>query len=131
MANPHDCETYDFPVMQNTFDYSIKGIVAKKFGGTGRMAVQEAIDKAKDLATDEGETAMKDETCKDPCERVIYVDVTIDKIDPTYTNLKKGELTTRITGIWKAGILCFKRWPKGDAKPALKSIRGGIGRGRG
>ncbi len=111
MANPHDCETYDFPEKQGAFDYEIKkkGVNEKPYGGTGRQAVEEAIAEAKDKAEQEGEAAMKNEKCKEPCERIIYVDVTIDNIKPTYTNAKKSKLTIEISGIWKAGILCFRR----------------------
>jgi hypothetical protein len=105
----HECETYDFPVKDGTFDYEFKKTVVKQLGGTGRQAVREAIAEAKDKATKEGEAAMKDETCAKPCERIIYVDVTIDNIAAQYTNAKKGKLTIEITGIWKAGILCIRR----------------------
>jgi len=116
MGNPHKCQTYDFPVNEGTFDYSFDAVVVKQMGGKGIDAVKDAVDKAKTQATDEGEKAMKDETCEKPCDRLIYVDVTITMIDPKYTNPGKTHLTTRITGIWKAGILCFTLEAKGESK---------------
>ena len=105
----HECETYDFPIKQDTFEYRVKKVVVKKAGGTGVMAVREAVDEAKDQAEREGEAAMKKETCAKPCDRFIYVEPTIDA---KYTNAKKGELTIVITGRWKTGILCVKHSPK-------------------
>ena len=105
----HECETYDFPITNGAFNYTFKKTVVKQVGGTGRQAVREAIDEAKDKAEKEGRTSMKDETCAKPCERFIYVDVTIDNITSAYTNLKKGKLTITISGIWKTGILCIKK----------------------
>lgn len=109
----HDCETYDFPVKKALFNYTFTKQIVKAFGGTWQIAVKEAIDEAKDKAQDAGETAMKDEKCAEPCERLIYVDVTIDKIVPTWTPGKKGkEIVIAISGLWQAGILCVERSPK-------------------
>jgi len=117
MPNPHDCETYDFPVKKNTFNYTFTKKVVKALGGTWQMAVQEAIDEAKAKAEGAGEKAMKDETCIEPCERLIYVDVSIDKIVPSWKAPGSASLIIPISGIWQAGILCFK---KGSSKSEKK-----------
>lgn len=116
MPNPHDCETYDFPVKKGTLSYLFQLTVDQTLGGSWQIAVQDAIDKAKAKAEDAGEKAMKDETCKEPCERLIYVDVSIDKIEPKWVGPWKNvkghlirKLDIPITGIWQAGILCFKK----------------------
>ena len=108
----HECETYDFPIKQGTLQYTVKKTVVKQAGGTGLIAVREAVDEARDQAERDGQAAMKKETCAKPCERLIYVEPTIDAIDAKYTNAKKGELTIVITGRWKTGILCVKHMPQ-------------------
>jgi hypothetical protein len=105
----HDCETYDFPVKHKTFSYTYKKQIVQALGGTWQIAVQEAIDQAKARAERAGEKAMQKETCKGDCQRFIYVDISIDKIAPTWTPGLKGiELVIPISGLWQAGILCIK-----------------------
>ncbi|HEX5866549.1 MAG TPA: hypothetical protein VFY72_02505 [Beijerinckiaceae bacterium] len=115
----HDCETYDFPVTQGTFDHTIKKTIVPALGGTGRQGVREAIEEVKERVTTDGENAMAQETCQSPCERAIYVEVTIDSVTARYT--KKNKLEVRIIGIWKAGILCFKPYVPPAKKKAKKA----------
>ncbi|OAI42693.1 hypothetical protein AYO41_00735 [Verrucomicrobia bacterium SCGC AG-212-E04] len=109
----HDCETYDFPVTQGAINYSVTKQIVQALGGTWQIAVQDAIDEAKAQAQDAGETAMKNEKCTKPCDRFIYVDITLGKIAPRWTPGKVGkEIKISISGTWQAGILCVKSTPK-------------------
>src|SRR5471032_1375035 len=79
----HVCECFDFPIKNGPINYTVTKKISKKGGGTWQIAVQEAIDEAKQQAQDDGEKAMKKEECDDPCERFIYVEPSLDKIVPT------------------------------------------------
>jgi len=69
---------------------------------------QDAIDETRRKVQDKGEAAMKNEKCAKPCERHIYVEISIDNIVPRWSPGKKGkEPRVPISGSWKAGILCF------------------------
>ena len=105
----HDCETYDFPVANGTINYRVRKKIIKALGGTGIQAVRDALEEAREKARQDGEAAMQNETCAKPCDRLIYVEPTIDTITATYAPGKKDQLVVVITGIWKAGILCIKR----------------------
>ena len=114
----HECETYDFPVQAGVFNYSFTKRIGKKWGGTWQIAVQEAIDQARGQAEAAGNAAMQNEKCTPPCQRLIYVDVSLARITPTWTPGKVGkELVIPISGIWQAGILCF-RAPESEHKKA-------------
>jgi hypothetical protein len=118
----HDCETYDFPVKQGSFEFTrVSKRTAEELTKTLRLAKEDAETKGTD--------AMKDEKCKAPCSRDIYVETTIDSIDLYQPNagsaLGPGPLlhgfVSMVVGItWQAGILCFKRAPRDDSpkKPA-------------
>ncbi len=114
MAKPHDCETFDFPVKAAVFSYKIKVKIPKGLGGTWKQAMQVAIQKARDKATADGEAAMKGESCEEPCDCIIFVDVSIRDITPFKDpGVRNVEIT--VTGIWEAGILCFKKPEKSDS----------------
>lgn len=106
----HECETYDFPVLAAAFNYSFTKRIGKKFGGTWQIAVQEAIDEARKKAQADGEAAMKNETCAEPCQCFIYVDISLARIAPAWTPGKVGkEIVVPVSGVWQAGILCLRR----------------------
>jgi hypothetical protein len=105
----HACETYDFPVMAGAFAYSFTKKILKKLGGTWQLAVQDAIDEARDKARGAGEAAMVGETCAAPCECFIYVDVSLDRITPAWVPGKVGkQIVIPVSGTWKTGVLCVK-----------------------
>ena len=122
MPNPHDCETFDFPVKTGPINYTVTKLVSNKPGakagsvflGDWQTAVNEALGEARDQGETLGQAAMKGETCKDPCERLIYVESDIKNIKPAWQPPGKNgtEVVITITGTWEAGILCFKRQPK-------------------
>ena len=62
----HKCQTYDFPVKNDKFDYLISKTYAAGNKAQFAQAAQEAIKEAKDLAEKAGEDAMKGETCNHP-----------------------------------------------------------------
>ena len=113
----HDCETFDFPLADKDIDVTITQKISVKGGGTLQMAMQEAIDKARQDAEDAGKAALKDQTCKAPCECFIFVDVSLAPIAPKWVG--KNKLEVRIKGYWKAGILCVR--PAKKEKPEGKS----------
>ena len=110
----HECETSDFPEARGLLNYKTKKKVVKAVGGTGLIALKEAIDEAKAQAEADGEAALKNDTCGEGCEKFVFVDISIDKIDWKWgVGKKSDELSVDISGIWKAGILCVKKPKKG------------------
>jgi len=99
----HECETYKFPVLSGNFDL----LISKTYAGNGRVqAIKDAYADARKTAEKEGEDAMKDETCDRPCQRFIYVEPSIEKMEITKDD--PGNIVCNFTGTWKAGILCVK-----------------------
>jgi len=124
MGNPHDCETFDFPLKAAAFSFTVT--VKIVFGGTWAQAVQEAIAKAREQATTAGENAMKGETCAGDCECIYFVDVSVVNIAP-FKDPGKKKVQITVNGTWQAGILCVKPPKKGKDE----GKKGGKGEGKG
>jgi len=107
----HDCETFDFPVMQGSFEFT-------RFSKRTAEELQQTLKLAKDEAQTKGTDAMKDETCKEGCWRDIYVETTIDSIqlyEPSGMFPLPHKFVSMVVGItWQAGILCVRRVHGGE-----------------
>jgi hypothetical protein len=123
----HECETFDFPLKEGSFEFV-------RVSRRTVADIQQVLTQAKEEAETKGNDAMKDETCASPCERIIYVDISIDSVEilkpegivPLPGGI--GGYTSVVVQVrWQAGILCYKKAepksipktsgaPKGDSK---------------
>jgi len=122
----HECETFDFPLAAGVVNYTTTKKLSKKGGGTWQIATQEAIDEARQQAEDDGRKALKNDTCEEPCECMVFVDISLNAVAPTWI-VKGRSLSITVTGVWQAGILCLKPHAKGGGKSEDKPSDGKSG----
>jgi hypothetical protein len=95
---PLECESYQF-VKSDSFTYDI--------GCRDRAAVSHVLTKARQKAEQDAADATKDEKCKGPCERALYVEVKFDRKPVDITPVGAG-FDVEVKGTWEAYILCYR-----------------------
>ena len=108
MPSPWECESYQF-VNSDKFTYDI--------GCKDKEAVGRVLTRARQKAEKDAADKTKNEKCKFPCERSLYVEVTFDPKPVTITATSAGGYDVEVSGRWDAYILCYRL---GEASPKKK-----------